>query len=144
MTNRKGFTLVEITAALVVIGILVTIMVPHYTAYTRQGAARAAMNNLITIYGAQNNYYTGTSGNGTYCIALCDTLSDINTNLPLSLVDPNFQYSCSATGSQNPNRSTGFTCTATDAYFTLTLTDAHLVPNTNPKCVPIGSITCPG
>ncbi len=144
MNNRKGFTLVEITAALVIIGILAAITVPHYTAYTQQGAARAALNNLITIYGAQNNYYTGTSGNGAYCIAGCDTLSDINTNLFLNLVDPNFQYTCSTTATQNPNRSTGFTCTATDSYFTLTLTDAHLVPYANPKCVPAGSTTCPG
>jgi len=142
MTNRKGFTLIEMTVTLVIIGILIAVTVPYYTAYTQQGAARAGLNNLITLYGAQNNYYLSPTSNGNYCIALCDTLSDINTNLSLNLVDSNFQYTCIASASQNPNRSTGFQCTATNSYFTLTLTDAPLGA-ANPSCAPVGSTQCP-
>ena len=143
MADRKGFTLIEITVALVVIGVLTAISVPYYTAYTQQGAATAALNNLTTIYGAQNNYYMG-AGNGNYCTASCNSLTAINNTLSLSLVDPSFQYTCSASAAQNPQRSTGFTCKATDNYFTLTITDAQLAPNNvNPKCVASGLTSCP-
>lgn len=144
MANRKGLTLIEITVVLIVIGVLTAVSVPYYTAYTQQGAASAALNNLTTIYGAQNNYYM--NNNSSYYISSgSNDLPGINTALLLSLVDPGFQYTCSATAAQNPQRSTGFTCTAKDSYFTLQLTDAQLAPNNvNPACAALGSASCPG
>jgi len=146
MTGRKGFTLMEIVAVMVIIGILTVIAIPNYLAYTQQQAGQAAQNNLITIYGAQNNYYLN---NGSYCIGGCDKLPDINlaANLNLNLTDNYFSYACKTTAHQNPSRSTGFTCTATNSIyntFILTLTDAPLAHLTNPKCIyPANPSYCP-
>lgn len=111
MTGRKGFTLIEIIAALVITGILAAIAVPNYYNFIQQEASKAAQNNLTTIYGAQKNYYFN---NGSYCInsgsnpTCADKLTDINTNLALNITDRYFAYACAS------DPSSGFYCTATN------------------------------
>ena len=78
----------------------------------QQGAVQAAQNNLLTIYGAEKNYYFNNAG---YCInsgskpTCADTLTDINTNLSLNVTDNYYSYVCSAGAAPNP-----FCCTATN------------------------------
>lgn len=142
MKNETGFTLIEIIVTLIILGIVTAMILPSYTASILRGESQNAQNNLIAIYGAQNTYYLS---NGNYCIAGCDSLPDIilPANLNLSLTDPYFQYQCAATPSLNPQRTTGFTCTAKTANATLTLTDAPLSSGANPICAPAGSSYCP-
>ena len=146
MSDKKGFTLIEIIVVTLIIGITTLAALPSFVTSLRQSAAKSAQNNLITIYGAQNNYYLN---NGSYCIGGCDKLPDINlaANLNLNLTDNYFSYACKTTAHQNPSRSTGFTCTATNSIyntFILTLTDAPLAHLTNPKCIyPANPSYCP-
>ena len=107
MVGRKGFNLIEIIVAVTIIGILTAIAIPSYVAYVQQGAANAAQNSLLTIYGAQKNYYYKT---GSYCINACaGNLAGINSNLSLNINDNYYNYACVA--ATLPNR---FCCTATN------------------------------
>jgi prepilin-type N-terminal cleavage/methylation domain-containing protein len=114
MSNKKGFTLIEIIIVLVIIGVLALIALPNYNAQVIQGSASTAQNNLISIYNAQKASYI--NNNKYYFSAVCpDTLNNINNSplLALNLADTNFNYCCA-----NVN---GFTCTATNK------SDANLI-----------------
>ncbi len=133
MSDSKGFTLIEIIVVTVILGILAAVALPNYTTMITQQAARAAKNNLITIYNAQWNYYFT---NGFYCKDtaipphICDTLTgsatSINTNLSLNIIDNNFTYQCK----QGGGSANGFQCQATnisDNDLILTLTNNPIV-----------------
>jgi len=93
MTTRKGFTLIEIAMAMIVLGILAGIAVTNYNGIMISGAASAAEHNLMLIYSAQKNYFLK---NDVYCSANCQTLTQINNpnNLNLNINDSFFSYSC--------------------------------------------------
>jgi len=141
MPEKKGFTLIEIIVVLVILGGLAAIAIPSYSTYTQQGAAKAAQNNLITIYNAQKNYYFS---NGTYCVSsngVCNSSASVNSNLSLNITDTNFTYTCT----NNPFNPfvADFICYATnngDSNFLLTLTGSNPIvlpggtPPLNPSC----------
>jgi len=130
MTNKKGFTLIEITVVLIILGVLAAIAVPNYMTSLQQGEARNAKNNLISIYGAQRNYYFT---NGSYCLASCNSLANINTALSLNLTDTYFNtYTCS-------NTTLPYQCTATASSGTVVLDASQKLSSTNPSCTG----TCP-
>ena len=131
LKDKKGFSLIEVTIAIIILGILTAIAIPNYMTMVVQGEARATQNNLMVIFNAQKNYYFT---NGTYCGLLagdpsnCNSLnsgaSSINTLLSLNINDPNFNYSCQLL------IPSGFQCTATsvsDANLILTLTNNPIV-----------------
>ena len=147
MTNKKGFTLIEIIIVMIIFGILTAVALPNYFTMLQQGAANAAQNNLLAIYNAQLNYY---NTNNAYCLGPCDTLADINTNLALNLTDNNFSYACVA----GPAAANGFQCIATGPASTITLINSPIVSTgattcatssaagCNPICAPAGN-GCP-
>ena len=155
MPGKKGFTLIELVVVMVIIGIIVAFIVPNYSAMMQQGAAKAAQDNLITIYNAQKSYYF--SNNGSYCTVSCASLNvganSIDNILGLNITDNNFTYACT------PHPS-NFQCTATnigDPNLKLTLTYNPIVlpggltcasstganPGCNPSCVSDHSAYCP-
>ena len=107
MSARKGFTLLELLIVIIIVAILAKLAFSSYLTFLKQGSAKAAQNNLITIYNAEKTNYFN---NGSYCINTssppCDTRSDINTALNLNISDNNFNYTCTSTS--------GFSCTATN------------------------------
>jgi prepilin-type N-terminal cleavage/methylation domain-containing protein len=138
MSNKKGFTLIEILVVLVIVGVLALVALPNYNAMVIQGSASTAQNNLISIYNAQKASYI--NNNKYYFSAACpDTLNNINTSplLSLNLADTNFNYCCT-----NAN---GFTCTATnisDGALILTVTGGTTAAP-DPIVLP-GGTTCAG
>jgi prepilin-type N-terminal cleavage/methylation domain-containing protein len=66
--NRKGFTLVEVLIVVIIIGILAAIGIPQFAASIEKakgGEARAGLGHIQTgekVYFAENEYYTGTTG----------------------------------------------------------------------------------
>jgi len=101
LSNKKGFTLIEITVVIVIIGILAAIAIPNYITFVGQGMTQNAENNLQAISNAQKIYYLN---HGKYCavqmaqpidMVPCSSLSLINTALSLNINDNNFYYICS-------------------------------------------------
>lgn len=60
--NEKGFTLVELMVVVVIIGILVAIAIPVFSAVTGNANRKAVEANLRTIDGAIMMYYAETGG----------------------------------------------------------------------------------
>jgi len=98
LDRKHGFTLIEITVALIIVGSLAAIAVPTYTNMMQTGMAQAANFNLELIYAAEKNYFFN---NGAYCFnsPCADTLEHINTKMNLNILDNNYTYSCQDTGS---------------------------------------------
>lgn len=140
MSFKKGFTLIEILVVLIITAILIAVGLPNYNTMMQNGAAKAAQNNLVTIYNAQKTYYLN---NSSYCTTSCTSLANINTALSLNITDSNFAYTCSNTG--------GFQCTATnngDANLILTLTNNPIIlpggtGTANPGCATDVAAYCP-
>ena len=57
LTNRKGFTLIELMIVIAIIGILAAIAIPQFTAYRDRAYNSAAKSDLRNLTGAQEAYY---------------------------------------------------------------------------------------
>ena len=134
MGVRKGFSLMEIVAVMVIMGILAAFVIPNIMSSMEQTRAQAAKNNLLSIAAAQQKFY---EDYGSYCLsagtvaagipaACADNLSDIakylkvgfqGSSVNANLDSNNFSYSCAAAAPY-------YTCTAFDSSVTLTLTDS--------------------
>lgn len=125
----------ELVVVMVIIGILATISVPIYTTLVTEGAARAARNNLTTIYNAQKNYYLNPVTGGGYVSA--GNLSGINSALGLNITDSNFKYTCATAAGPS------YSCTATsnaDSQLILTVTSG--TPNSPNRIIFPGGTGC--
>jgi len=107
--NRTGFTLLELTIILAILGVTMVLFYPSFTTSTQVAYSQAAKNNLMAIYSAQVNYFN--NNNGVYCLntsaSPCNNLSNINTNLNLNISDSIYSYICCTDAS-------GFLCWATN------------------------------
>ena len=122
MSGKKGFTLIEIIVALVILTILAAVALPNYMTMMTQGAANAAQNNLIAIYNAQKTYYFANAAYCTSANSVCNSLASINSTLSLNIADTKFTYTCNSTN--------GFTCTATntsDGSLSLAVTNSPII-----------------
>jgi len=94
---RGGFTLIELTIALIIVGVLAAVAVPTYNNIMQTVASQAQQNNLQVIYNAEKTYYLN---NGAYCVSsiadqFCGKdLLYLNTNLKLNVVDSYYDYFC--------------------------------------------------
>jgi type IV pilus assembly protein PilE len=100
----KGFTLMELLIAMLIVGILTAIAYPSYTDYVtraRRGDGQAALLNLATrmerFYSENSTYQTATIGTGT------------NTDVLSISTSPEGWYSLSITGAS----ASGYTLRAT-------------------------------
>jgi len=61
MTYRKnksrGFTLIELMIAIVIVGILTAIAVPNFTGYMREARRTDAIVMLLEVAGEQEKFY---------------------------------------------------------------------------------------
>jgi MSHA pilin protein MshA len=67
LRNEKGFTLIEVIAVLVILGILAAVAVPRYIIMINQSRISAAQSAIAEIKAQCSNYYASQmlSGNGT-------------------------------------------------------------------------------
>jgi prepilin-type N-terminal cleavage/methylation domain-containing protein len=73
---RSGFTLVEIMIVVLIIGILLSIAMPHFVR-AREGAhARACQHNMKQILGAKERWAMDNNRNGTDAPDLTDLMPD--------------------------------------------------------------------
>ena len=57
LTDRKGFTLIELMIVIAIIGILAAIAIPQFTAYRDRAYNSSAKSDLRNLTGAQEAYY---------------------------------------------------------------------------------------
>jgi type IV pilus assembly protein PilE len=137
MSVKKGFTLIEIIVALVILAILAAVALPNYMTMMTQGAANAAQNNLIAIYNAQKTYYFANAAYCTSTNSVCNSLASINSTLSLNITDARFTYTCNSTN--------GFTCTATnisDGNLSLAVTNTPIILPGGAGCASPWSAPC--
>jgi len=67
LRNEKGFTLIEIIAVLVILGILAAVAIPKYISMMDQARISAAQSAIAEVKAQCSNYYASQmlSGNGT-------------------------------------------------------------------------------
>jgi type IV pilus assembly protein PilE len=105
----RGFTLIELMIAVVIVGILTAVAVPSYRDYVRRGAIEEASSTLSTGKVALEQYFLD---NRTYVGGSCPTATT------------NFTYSCSLTASSYTLTATGSNLVAGFVY-TLNNLDAR-------------------
>jgi len=148
MSNKKGFTLIELTVVIVIIGIMAVITVPAYFTMIQQSAAKAAQNNLIVIAVAEKSYMLN---NTSPCIAsspasssctsvganCAATLAEINCNLSLNINDDNYTYTIlGVPGIMEASASSNNT------HFILTQPGQILLPGSNCGALPFYPLNC--
>jgi prepilin-type N-terminal cleavage/methylation domain-containing protein len=107
-TLRRGYSLIEMIVALMVVGVLISMGIPRFQQSLEQARANVAGANLQAIWSAQRLYWLV---NRTYATDL-PTLLDANPSSPL--IDPALPtmtapYTYAITGASD----SGFTATAT-------------------------------
>ena len=96
--NNKGFTLVELIVAIIIVGILASFAIPRFTVYTYKAKATEFTMLLVQIYAAEETYEGEV---GKYA-----DMQELDIEIPESKW---FKYSVAP----NPSWSEGFIATAT-------------------------------
>lgn len=112
--RSRGFTIMDVLIATVIVGILVTIAVPAYTSSVVKSKRRAAQVCLASFATHMERYYT----------------TNLRYNVPPSVVDPDDPPGCNdgeapdlppleCASAQNAGRDYDFTVTSTCSTYTL-------------------------
>jgi prepilin-type N-terminal cleavage/methylation domain-containing protein len=96
LRDHKGFTLIEIIATTIIIGLLATASVMGFDLMIKRAYIKDAFLNLLTIYHIQQNYFRV---NGDYYDG--SNLPDLNANLKTNIVKvSNVEYKCRVSGTE--------------------------------------------
>ncbi len=160
MSNKKGFTLVEVLVVMIIIGVLATIFLPNYYNYLEQARATEGVNSLLNIYAAEKNYYfkTGCSfavyqPDTPPCSIDDQSIANINKTLSLNLNENDFFYQFGMMSSTPQHPIPYLVLLAYrngPPYHYLLLLNTSLPTetsingiSTNPCCQPMNGGTCP-
>jgi prepilin-type N-terminal cleavage/methylation domain-containing protein len=120
LSPKKGFTLLELTIAIVIVGILAAIAVPAHDIVVQKAKQKETKAMLLLIKNAEGMYKDGV-GNGSYGSGV--NIAGINSILNLDILAPSdIQYACTGGAS--------FTCTATHPKWAMSITDSS-----GPTCI---------
>jgi len=97
---NKGFTLIELIVAVIIVGLLAVMAIANFQEPLERSRAKNAIFNLQTIYNAQKRYYLDEK---KYYLKHAGTqtqiLEGINENLSITIKDDFFNYSINILGS---------------------------------------------
>ena len=94
LLNKKGFTLVELMIVVVILGILVAVAVPIFSAVTKNARKKSCKANMRVIKGNIETYQS-TGNNGEEVVFASDTV--LSTTTPaefMKLFDNNALPTC--------------------------------------------------
>ena len=96
LRNEKGFTLIEIIAVLVILGILAAVAIPRYISMMDQSRISAAQTAIAEVKAQASNFYASQmlAGNGTTTVTA--VLNSITTTPYLG---PDYDVSAATAGS---------------------------------------------
>jgi len=120
MRNEKGFTLIEIIAVLVILGILAAAAVPRYVSLQEEARASAAQAAIAEVKAQANQYYAvNTLRNGAP-----PPIASITTSVTTAPdVGPDFGVTAAVNGTNGINISVGtvrgIAITAVTGYWTM-------------------------
>lgn len=109
MKSAKGFTLVELMIAVVIVSIIAAIAMPAYSNYTQRGKIAEATSNLAGLRVGMEQYYQDNRNYGS-------TAAACGIAMPGSPQVKYFNFSCNWTVASPPNATTG----GTNQFYTIT------------------------
>lgn len=101
MRTQKGFSLIELMIAVLVIGILASIAIPSYREYVIRGHRRAAQAAMLEIATRQQQYFVANR-------AYAGTVEELGYTLPAD-VDENYDFDIAAEADPVPSFTIDFT-----------------------------------
>jgi prepilin-type N-terminal cleavage/methylation domain-containing protein len=95
--RKKGFTLIELVAVVMIIGLITAFGVPSYTKAMERTNVKNAQNNLRTIQAAMETYRARAGTNDYWQTGGVVGTATINTNLGLNILLNNMAiYNCNS------------------------------------------------
>ena len=129
MRRARGFTLIEVMVAVVVVAILATVAYPSYQTYVRKGHRSAAQTQMLQIADRQAQYLLDARN---YAVGPA-ALTDLNVTVPADVASRYTVTVKNAANGDTPSTPPSYTITATpvaggsqaaDGALTLTHTGA--------------------
>lgn len=123
MARARGFTLIELMIALVVIGILISVAFPSYQAHIRRGHRAAAQSFMVEVANRQAQYLLDSRA---YAVG-ANALTDLNVTVP---ADVGVRYDIAietSTGGTTPSVPPTFRVRATPKTGASQATDGELI-----------------
>lgn len=112
--KQKGFSLIELMIALSVLGILVVISSTLYSSYVRKGRRADAINNMLSISLAEEQYRSKNTQYGTLAQVWAGVSASTEGYYTLSISNvtaSSYTISATAQGTQASDAQDGTSCT---------------------------------
>lgn len=105
MTRTRGFTLIELMVALVIVGIIMAVAIPSYRQSVIKGNRRAAQSVMMEIVNRQQQYFIANRSYATEAELAYTLPPDVSTNYDYDIAldagpPPAFTVTFTAIGGQ--------------------------------------------